>query len=188
MKILIIDIETTGFLRKGSIIEVGMVSLNLNTGGVKVLFDSLCCENIFSDKHYEHPLGWIFNNSDITPDNIWDAPDFDTLKEEMQYHIDNHKLGATAFNNIFDFKFLEDRGLTFGIKLPCPMKLATPIIKLPQKGNRGGYKWPNVEEAWKHFFPDTQYTELHRGADDARHEAYIIYELYKLGKFKVEGI
>jgi DNA polymerase-3 subunit epsilon len=42
-----------------------------------------------------------------------------------------------------------------------------------------------VEEAFKFFFPESQYIEAHRGADDAKHEAMIVYELYKLGIFKI---
>ena len=35
------------------------------------------------------------------------------------------------------------------------------------------------------FLPGTNYIEAHRALDDARHEALIAYELYKLGKFRV---
>lgn len=37
----------------------------------------------------------------------------------------------------------------------------------------------------RHFFPAITYNECHRGADDAKHEALIVYELYKLGVFKL---
>ena len=60
------------------------------------------------------------------------------------------------------------------------MLLSTPICKCPNT-NRGGYKWPKVTEAYKFFFPESEYDELHRGADDAFHEASIVYELHKLG-------
>ena len=62
------------------------------------------------------------------------------------------------------------------------MKLATNVVKL--RGRRG-YKWPKVQEAWDFFFGKTNYVELHRGADDAKHEAMIVHELYKRGIFKV---
>jgi len=44
-------------------------------------------------------------------------------------------------------------------------------------------KWPKVEEAWEFFFSDVEYKEKHRALDDARHEALIAYELFKLGYF-----
>ena len=61
------------------------------------------------------------------------------------------------------------------------MLLSTNICKLPNQNNKAGYKWPKVEEAWKHFYPEIEYVELHRGADDAFHEADIVFALHKLG-------
>ena len=52
---------------------------------------------------------------------------------------------------------------------------------------KNGYlKNPNVEEAFKFFFPDIQYSEKHRGLDDAKHEAMIVYKLYQMGVFKID--
>lgn len=62
------------------------------------------------------------------------------------------------------------------------MKLSTNICQLP--GNRG-FKWPKVPEAYEFFFGKTGYIESHRGADDAFHEADIVYELFKRGVFKI---
>ena len=132
-KILILDIETTGFLNQnGSIIEIGMVELNLDNGEIKTVYDSL-------------------------------------LK----------------YNNNFDFSFLESRGIEFPKKLPDPMKLLTDIMKLPNNNGYNNYKWPSVEEAYKYLFPESNYIEKHRGADDAKHEAEIIYKLYEMGIFKI---
>ncbi len=69
--------------------------------------------------------------------------------------------------------------------LDCPMQLSTPILQLPPTRQGTSHKWPKVEEAWAYFFPDQPYIELHRGADDARHEALIVWELYKRDVFKV---
>lgn len=183
--ILIIDIETTGFLQEGgSIVEVGMVSLDLNSGGIQTVFDSVCREAILDASHREQPFGWIFRNSTLTVEAVREAPDFESLQPEIQSIIDRYPLGATAYNRSFDFDFLESRGIRFGTKLPCPMKLATPICQLPPV-RYGEYKWPKVEEAWAHFFPDEEYVELHRGADDARHEARIVLELYRREVFEL---
>jgi DNA polymerase-3 subunit epsilon len=65
------------------------------------------------------------------------------------------------------------------------MLLLTEIMKLPKNNGYSGYKWPSVEEAFKYFFPDTQYVEKHRGADDSKHEAMIVYELYKMKIFTI---
>ena len=62
------------------------------------------------------------------------------------------------------------------------MQLSTNICKIPSPRV---FKWPKVEEAHKHFFGDIGYVEQHRGADDAYHEADIVYELFKMGVFQL---
>jgi len=182
-KILILDIETTGFLQKGgSIVEIGAVDLDLDSGKIREVFNSLCREEIFID-----PFAWIFENSDLTPDDIINAPSFEFVKKKFQWVINRYPLGATAFSNVFDFGFLEDRGINFPVKLGCPMLISANICKIPGMYNKG-YKWPKVEEAFSFFFPNVgDYVEKHRGADDAFHEAMIVYKLFQMGKFQVDG-
>lgn len=127
---------------------------------------------------------WIVKNSDLNVDQIKYSPSLDYIKPTVQKILDAYPLGATAFNNPFDFGFMEHRGFVFPKKLDCPMKLSTDICQIPSP--RGsGYKWPKVQEAYDFFFGKTDYIEKHRGADDAYHEAEIVYELYKRGVFKL---
>lgn len=65
------------------------------------------------------------------------------------------------------------------------MLISTGLCKLPNANGYSSYKWPKVEEAYKHFFPESNYIELHRGADDAMHEAEIVYKLFTMGEFKI---
>lgn len=179
---VVLDIETTGFLGQGGlIVEVGMVSLNIKTGKIDTLFDSVCKEPDFSERHTQNPFGWIFKNSDLTFEEVMDALGIEKILPEVQKIINKHPLGCTAFNRSFDVKFLEDRGIEFGKLLPCPMKVSTPLCQA--KGRYGQVKFPKVEEAWNHFFPDVPYVEAHRGADDSIHEAQIIYELIQQGHY-----
>jgi DNA polymerase III epsilon subunit-like protein len=183
-KILIIDIETTGFSHtKNSIIEIGIVSLDLDTGDIRVLFDHILHEEKTTPEEVEK--SWVIENSGITALMIHHSPKLSHFKEHIQSIIEMYPLGSTAYNNQFDFGFLEDRGFKFPVKLPCPMKLSTDICKIPAKYGKSGYKWPSCEEAYKHFFPDEDYVEQHRGADDAVHEAKIVKELYDLKIFKL---
>ena len=171
-KILIIDIETTDFLQRGGkIVEVGMVELDLSNGNKKIIFDQVTHETGITREEVEK--AWIIQNSTLTVEEIRTSKPLHILKPEIQNIIFDYKNGATAFNNAFDFGFMETRGFVFPKKLPCPMKLSTDICKLPSP--RGGYKWPKVEEAHKHFFGDVGYIEAHRGADDAFHEADIVF-------------
>ena len=185
-KIIILDIETTGFLNQnGSIVEIGMVELNLDNGEIKTVYDSLLKEDILSARHREKPMGWIFRSSSITVEMIRNAPDAGPVLKEAQNIINKYPVGVTAYNNNFDFSFLESRGIKFMKKLPDPMKLLTDIMKLPNNNGYNNYKWPSVEEAYKYLFPESNYIEKHRGADDAKHEAEIVYKLYEMGVFKI---
>lgn len=183
-RILVIDLETTGFLQQGGkIIEVGIVGLNLETGAKKILFNELCHERQITRKEVED--SWIVKNSTITLEAIQKSKQLIHLKPTIQAILDKYPTGATAFNNAFDFGFMEDRGFVFPKKLACPMKLSTDICKIPNRNGYAGYKWPNFEEAHKHFFGETGYIEQHRGADDAFYEADLVYKLYQLGIFKL---
>ena len=183
-QVLVVDIETTGFLNQnGKIVEIGMVLLDLSDGKVTPFYNSLVKEPGFDKRHTQKPLGWIFSNSDLSYEEVLNAPDLEQQRETIQSAFDQYP--ATAFNKAFDFDFLSDRGFRIN-DLACPMQLATPICKLPNMYGYSDYKWPKVEEAWLHFFGNTGYVEAHRGLDDAKHEALIVYELYKLGVFKVK--
>lgn len=183
-KIAVADIETTGFLwNGGTICEIGVVELNLETGSRVIVFDSLCVEDSFRNAPHD---AWIFQNSSLRMEDVLNAPALDAISGNVQDVLDNYPLGVTAYNNSFDFGFLESRGVMIPRKLACPMKLSTPICKLPaRRPEHGLYKWPSFEEAWSHFFPDEPYVEAHRGADDAFHEARLVYELYRKGIFSI---
>lgn len=183
-KILILDIETTNFLnRNGKIVEVGLVELDLSNGQRKIVFDQVTHETGITLEEVEE--SWIIQNSDLTMEEIRHSKNLKLYHEEIQNIINSYPDGATAYNNAFDFGFFKHRGFTFVKELPCPMKLSTNICKIPNQNGYAGFKWPSVEEAYDFFFPDNDYDEKHRGADDAFHEAEIVYELFKRGIFKL---
>lgn len=180
-EILVIDIETTGFLGAGGkIVEIGIVSLNLETGEKEILFDNVCRESDMQS--HEIANAWIVRNSDLTAEEVMNAELLDGYKEEIQTIIDRYPNGATAYNRSFDVDFLHSRGIKFPKLLPCPMLVSANICCIP---SRRGYKWPKVQEAFDFFYPDNEYVEKHRGADDAYHEADIIKALYDRGSFQL---
>jgi DNA polymerase-3 subunit epsilon len=111
------------------------------------------------------------------------APLLDEFKQELQEIFNLYPL--TAFNKSFDLGFLKERGFNFPEELPCIMLSSTNICKIPHRNNGPGYKWPKAQEAWNCFFPDTFYNEKHRAADDALHEAQILFEMYNRGKYPI---
>ena len=57
-EILIIDIETTGFLQQGGkIVEIGIVSLHPKSGEKEILFDMVVHERPITREHVEN--SWI---------------------------------------------------------------------------------------------------------------------------------
>jgi len=184
--ILVVDIETTGFLNQGGkIVEIGIVKLNLVTGEIKPVFDSLIKESGLDLSHTMGQFGWIFKNSNLKYDEITMAPSLEDCRIELQALFDSYQ--ATVYNKDFDFDFLKDRGFIIE-ELPCPMLLATPILKIKNRNRYGTFKWPNVEETWRFFFGNTSYVEAHRAIDDAKHEAKIVHQLYRMSQFVVSSI
>lgn len=172
--IYVVDIETTSTRPyDGSIVEIGICELNLETGNVKCIFDEIVREDGFNvgDRN-----AWIFSNSDLTYKEVLAAPRFGGLIEKLQEIFERRP--STAYNKRFDFGWLRSRGLKI-LELPCPMIAATPIIRLPPVFEDHDFKYPKVEEAWDYYYPDLDYVEKHRAYDDAEHEAMIVYAMYK---------
>ena len=184
-EIIVLDIEKTGFLESGGqIVEIGMVLLNVKTGHIRKLFDKVICPGPFTSKSKSFSnSAWIFQNSDLTVDMVLQAQFLNTYRNEIQFLLD--KYPVTAFNKKFDLGFLRKYEFKIPKELPCIMLELTPYTKLP---GPYGYKWPKVEEAWQHFFPDFSYDEAHRAYDDAFHEARILYEMMKRRYYTFPGM
>lgn len=171
--IIVLDIETTGLTPACDMIcEIGICQLNLETGQVDPIFSQICQEKNKEFGEYS----WVFQNSDLTIEDVINAPYFSEFQSELQNMFDLN-IPIAAYNQEFDFGFLEYRGLKIRNKFWDPMLKLTPILKIP--GYYGKYKWPSVQEAWNFFNGKHNYKEGHRALDDAMHEAQIIYETNK---------
>ena len=181
MDVAIIDLETTGLDPiYDLIVEIGIVELNLLTGKTRVLFDSVVKEPLFGE---EYRNSWIFENSDLTFKEIQSAPLFDDVITDVQDILSKYNI--TAFNKSFDLGFIKARGINVPNELPCIMLTATNILKIPFPRGVKKFKWPNCQEAWNYFFPNSYYIEKHRARDDALHEAMIFFEIYRRGLLPV---
>jgi hypothetical protein len=102
----------------------------------------------------------------------------------IQSIFDNYLGEICAWNRAFDAEFLKSRGFNLGKDIKDPMKESAAFFNLPHK-NGGFGKWPSAQEAWDILFPRTAKIELHRGLDDSKMEAKIIFELIKKGIYKL---
>ena len=173
MKILVIDIETTGLDPKiNSIVEIAAVLLNTKTGKIKKKFDSLIHEK---EKEF-FSNDWIFENSNL---KFEDVMKFGKPIEEIRSKLQKlfRKFSCTSYNQQFDFGFLIERGFSFKKRTKDPMLVLTNVLKI----DRGfeNYKWPSVQEVIDFFGWDI--TEPHRALEDAKIEAKIIFESIKRG-------
>lgn len=181
--ILVVDLESTGFNSKADkIVEIGIVSLSLDTGKIIVIFDQPVREEGLLSQHRR---SWVFQNSTLTVEEVRNAQRADEIYPQVQIILDAYPLGCTAFNRPFDVRMLSSRGIKFNRDLQDPMRLAQNVCKIPNIFGKGGYKQPTFGEVYNHFFPERGYKEAHRGADDAYREAEVIYELYRMGLFKI---
>ena len=177
-EIIVLDIETTGLNPNiDFILELGMVTLNLDNGQITEVFD-----HVFKDPKLtaKHRKAWIFENGFMELDEIRNAEPISAYMNEIQSIMNPFKGRITAWNRDFDSAFLEKNGFDLGQEMICPMKTSVDYFKI--EGNYG-YKWPKAQEAWDILFPDTPKVEEHRGLDDSKMEAAIIFELYKRGVY-----
>ena len=181
-KLLVIDIETTGFNHKSDcILELGCVELDLETGVITDLLDLQLKETHLSAKHHN---SWIFANGFMSHDDVRNAKPLAVHFENIQSIFDNYLGKICAWNRAFDADFLKSRGFNLGKDIKDPMKESAEFFNLPHKS--GGFgKWPSAQEAWNILFPNTEKIELHRGLDDAKMEAKIILELINKGIYKL---
>jgi len=181
-KILVIDIETTGFNhKKDCILELGIVELNVETGEIIELFDKQFKEGHLSGKHHK---SWIFENGFMTHDEVRTAKPLTDYFDEVQLIFNNYLGKICAWNRSFDVDFLKSRGFDLGKNIDDPMQASAEYFNLPHK--KGGFgKWPSAQEAWDILFPDVKKIEIHRGLDDSKMEAKIIFELINKGVYSI---
>jgi len=172
--IYVIDIETDSLSRvSGSIVEIGIVRLNYVSGKIYPVFNSVVREM----KHIDEKA-WIFQNSCLKFIEVYQAKPLDQFRNILQYLFTQNMF--TAYNQKFDFGWLESRGFNFPNKFMDPMVALTPIMKLNHDYFK--HKFPSVEEAYFFLF-GIKLHESHRAFNDAMVEAKIVREMMEKGYF-----
>ncbi len=182
-KIAIIDIETTGFNPlKDRIVEIGIVELDLSTGEKKILFNSVVKDSNYNSSKYYNNL--FLKDISIDPIEIEKARPLEFYRDILQLIFNCYKI--TAYNNRFDFRFLENRGFNIPRKLMDIMNFCQRIIP---KGNSLKF-----EEVYRYFYNTPQnkikeilsnpnYVSLHRAIDDVIHETELLFYLIQESNF-----
>ena len=176
MKLLVVDIETTGlYTNADAIVEIGISIVDTKTKKIKLVFDK-----IVKDKNltkWKHKNGWIFENSDLTYEEVENAEPLESYFDEIQSYFDKYKM--TAYNKSFDLRFLRRAGFEID-DTKCLMKTATQYSTFKDK--RGRRKKPSVEEIYNQFFvaDGDVYIEKHRAGADVIDESRILLHMVDL--------
>jgi len=175
MKLLVVDIETTGFnTKKDAIVEIGIVLVDTKTNETKLVFD-----NVIRDKRFDpdiHKDCWIFKNTTLTVEDVINAKTLEEYFDEIQQLFDTYKM--TAYNKSFDIRFLKAAGFKMD-DIECLMKAAKKYSNYIYKGK---VKTPSVEEIYNQFFvkDGDPYIEKHRAGVDAIDESKILLHMVYL--------
>ena len=172
MKLLVVDIETTGFFPSDAIVEIGIVLVDTTTKTVELVFDNVIKHKRFNIK--KHANAWIFQNTTLTPEDVENAKTLEDYRVEIQTLFDKYKM--TAYNKSFDIRFLTGAGFEMS-DVKCLMKTATQYSTYKDKN--GNVKKPSVEEIYNQFFmtDGDVYFEEHRAGADALDEAKILLHM-----------
>lgn len=180
MKIAVLDIETTGFITTSdAIVEIGITLVDTKTNEINKIYDKVILDESFDKR--KHKSAWVFENSDLTIEDVINGVPLEETRDELQTIFDTYPI--TAHNKSFDLRFLRSRNFQIN-DIKCLMKSCREN-KLVYT-HKGSPKSPSVEEAYHVLFPEEEYIEKHRGGDDSLHEAKILLKLceIKAGKFK----
>lgn len=175
MKLAIIDIETTGFIREygESIVELAIVLCDTTTRKTEILFSNVLKDDNFgADKHRS---SWIFKNSDLTYEDVEAAKNIEDYRDELQAIFTKYKV--TAFNKKFDMGWLSSLGFKYKDS-KCLMESAKEYRSVIL----GETKNPSVETTYQWLMKNNGYKERHRALEDALDEAEILYKLCDLAE------
>jgi len=176
MKLLVVDIETTGFyVNSDAIVEIGITLVDTKTKEIKLVFDNVIKHGKF--KESKHKNAWIFKNTTLTVEDVLKANSLNSYYKEIQSLFNKYPM--TAYNKSFDIRFLSAAG--FKMKdTKCLMKTAKQYSTVKNKS--GGLKVPSVEDMYNQFFMDKGkvYVEEHRAGADAIDESKILLHMVDL--------
>mgnify|MGYP003888472647 CR=1 FL=1 len=170
-QIAVFDLETSGFdPQKDSIVQIGIVLLDTQTGKITPLMNTLCREV----EKYISQKAWIFQQNILSYDEVMNARDFNEYYNEIQNIATQYV--CTAYNIKFDFRFLEARGIVFNKVFKDIMSIASEICRFVSEKTEKNteYRKYSVEDAYKILFPNRPFLQGHIAIVDATREAEIL--------------
>ncbi len=185
----LIDTETTGRIGypKDLVLDIGIVSVDTQRRKVERVYQSYLGYDVDSWSDY-HRNAWIFDNSELTLNDIRDAMPAEDVIEEVRDIVKGQVV--TSYNVAFDFgRFLNLPPW----ELPdvcrvgeCVMIAAGDYFKIPHDYFES-YRWPKLSYAYAALTKDDPAgingIQKHTALSDAFMAGYVLLELYERGHY-----
>lgn len=184
-RVLVVDIETTGLsgFPADLVVDIGISSLELDSGIVEPVYSSVVGHDV-SSWGFARRNAWIFENSDLTIEEVGNAKPFCEVLREVRSIVNGHLV--TSFNTSFDF----DR---FLLRSPWNLKpvLCPDIMAAASRPVSGSDRWPRLDAAYRTLCPDDpaaiRGAQRHRALEDSLQAAHVLWWLYLHGYWTLPG-
>lgn len=177
LNLYVLDTETTGLQGApiDSVVEIGIARVDIDRCKVYPEWTRIINAPLTEQQKKE---AWVFNNTDLTPDDCLSSPHFTgNVADELNMIYSGEPF--TAYNREFDFdKFLNKDPWNFHAGyLPCLMEITRQCLNVTGR-------WLKAQEAYDILCPDNpaqlpEGREQHRALSDAVCEGWIMLRLFE---------
>ena len=195
MKLLFVDTETTGVVKKRKphasdmieagvrLVQVGYMFWDTSDGGLKYGREYIIKPNGFTIPEEVSKLHGITQE-------IAEAQGHDLEKILRQLLIEIHVADFVIGHNAFfdtavlggEFIRVMDSNPFLGKAIFDTMLASVTLCKIP---GPFGWKWPKLQELYRHLFNE-EYPQTHTALDDIEHTAKCFFEMVRIGYIKLE--
>lgn len=192
---LIFDTETNGLPKnyKASMFEVDNWPRVIQLGWILLSSDM---KTVSENKYFIKPDGWTVPTEPFWVDKGYSTERCDKEGKPMSVVLKmliddiNKSKYMVAHNISFDHNVLGAEMIRYGARATtktakiCTMDIGTDYCKIP--GNYGKFKWPKLEELYRHLF-DKDFIGAHDALSDCRATAECFIEFCRLRQIIFEA-
>ena len=187
IEIYVMDLETSGLVGYPFDVPIELAVYKINFDlSVSHVYDSLIKWD--GDRRKTIDESWWSKQSGVYWNDTQQSKKAHIVWNDLKRILDGKYL--LTWNTEYDLdKFIIPMFDIFGKinfkQLPCPMKVATPILAIPHYYY--GVKFPTLAEAVKHYkVQRNQNGYFHRAKFDTHHTALVVAEMIKTGDYKLQ--
>lgn len=187
-RIYVLDTETTGLngTRYGDlVVEIGIVSVCFETREIREEYSEVVGYDT-SKWNREKRNAWIFENTDLTAEDVKNARPLSEIVPEVQNLLRGK--AATSYNTAFDFgRYLDWAPWSLPCTVaPCIMRSAHAAVGGDIAFDDGSTTWPRLEKSYAVLCPEDPAhigAQTHRALSDAVQAAHVMLALSDRGLY-----